>query len=137
MSQARDVMTTRLVTMTPSMSAADAIETLIDNRVSGAPVVDGDGRLVGIISEFKLLSVVLDLGAAHQPIGELMTTDVVTVEADTPLVDVAQAFISLRIRRLPVVTSDGELIGQVSRRDVLNHVVLQVREKQRMSVAFA
>ena len=122
MSQANQIMTKSLITISPDMSARDAIRTLLKNKISGVPVVDSDGQLVGIISEFKLLNVVLDEMTTHQPVSELMTTDVITVDEETPLCDVAQAFISLKIRRLPVL-KNGKLVGQISRRDVLRCVV--------------
>lgn len=122
MSQASQVMTKSLITISPDMSATETIRTLLKNKISGAPVVDSDGQLVGIISEFKLLNVVFDELTSNQPVSELMTTDVITVDENAPLCDVAQVFISLRIRRLPVL-KDGKLVGQISRRDVLRCIV--------------
>lgn len=122
MFQASHVMARSLIKLSPGTSVMEAIRTLLKNRISGAPVVDHTGKLVGIISEFKLLEVAFDAATASMPVGELMTKEVITVEEDTPLTDLSQAFISLRIRRLPVV-KDGKLVGQVSRRDVLRCVV--------------
>ena len=122
MFQASHVMTRSLTTLSPGTSAVDAIRTLLKHEISGAPVVDSTGHLVGIISEYKLLCVVIDEATAQTPVGELMTRDVVTIEENTSLCDVAQVLLSLRIRRLPVL-KDGKLVGQVSRRDVLRCVV--------------
>ncbi len=122
MFQASHVMTRSLITLSPDMSAVDAIRTLLQHQISGAPVVDSTDHVVGIISEYKLLCVVIDEATAQTPVGELMTKDVITIEEETPLCDVAQALLSLKIRRLPVL-KQGKLVGQVSRRDVLRCVV--------------
>ena len=122
MSQDSQVMTRSLITISPEASATEAIRTLLANNISGAPVVNSDGDLIGIISEFKLLNVVISERTASQLVSELMTTDVITVDEETPLCDVAHAFVSLRIRRLPVL-KDGRLVGQISRRDVLHCVI--------------
>lgn len=132
MFQASHVMTRSLITLSPGMSATEAVRTLLTNRISGAPVVDHDGQLIGIISEFKLLQVIFDDSTASTPVGELMTRDVITINEDTPLTDVSQAFISLRIRRLPVL-KDGILVGQVSRRDVLRCIVNEQGDDSIMS----
>ena len=128
MFEASHVMARQLITFSPETTAVEAIRLLLENKISGAPVVDNHDRLVGIISEFQLLSVIFDTQTALTPVGELMTKEVITIYEDTPLVDVAQAFISLRIRRLPVL-KDGKVVGQVSRRDVLRCVVAEHENK--------
>ncbi|MFQ5730477.1 MAG: CBS domain-containing protein [Planctomycetaceae bacterium] len=118
MKLAADVMAGSPITMSPATPVTEAINTLLHHRISGAPVVDDDGNLVGMISEIDLLNVIVDDGMAFMPVGELMSRQVVTVDDDTPLVDVAQAFLSLRLRRLPVLRG-GKMVGQISRRDLL------------------
>ena len=122
MFKASHVMTRSLITLSPDMSAADAIRTLLQHQISGAPVVDSTDQLVGIISEYKLLCVIIDEETAQTPVGELMTKDVITIKERTPLSDVAHTFMYLRIRRLPVL-NEGKLVGQVSRRDVLRCII--------------
>ncbi len=119
---AKDVMTKDLVTFGPYMTAQDAIEVLLKNKISGAPVVDSDGKLVGIVSEYQLLAVIYNEEFKNQPIKELMTKEVLTVEEETLLTEVANLFIVHRIRRLPVLR-DGELVGQISRRDIIRFAV--------------
>ncbi len=102
--------------------AQDAIEELLKHKISGAPVVDSDGKLVGIVSEYQLLAVIYDEEFKNQPIKELMTKEVLTVEEETLLTEIANLFIVHRIRRLPVLR-DGELVGQISRRDIIRFAV--------------
>ena len=122
MQKAKDVMTRDVITLSPHTTAMEAIRILLDNRISGAPVVDSSGRLAGVLSEYQLLAVVYDSNILHSPVSELMTKDVISVDEETTLVDLAQSLVSLRIRRIPVI-NDGKLVGIVSRRDLLRAVV--------------
>jgi len=123
MSHVQNIMTKNVITVSPETTVEAAVHCLLKHQISGAPVVESKGKLVGIISEYQLLSLIYRDDVTRQtPVGELMTTDVVTIDLSTPLVDVAQAFVSLRVRRLPVVDK-GRLVGLVSRRDVLRFAV--------------
>jgi CBS domain-containing protein len=118
---ARDVMTRKLVTLTPDMDVFEAIESLLANRISGAPVVDSDGRFLGVFSEKRSLGALLDGCYEGLPSHELRCfydPSPLTVEEDTELLTLAQIFQSTAYRRLPVLR-DGQLVGQVSRRDVM------------------
>ena len=120
---AREIMTTRLVTLQPKMTVAKAIKTLLHHAISGAPVVDENGALLGMLSEFDCLRAVANeqFHEDHDEDGlveNLMTRGGHTIGPETDLFQVAQTFVSLRVRRLPVVDGDS-LLGQVSRRDVL------------------
>jgi len=118
---ARDFMVTRLVTLRPEMDVIDAVQRLLKNRISGAPVVDADGMYVGVFSEKCSMHVLLDAAYEQLPSNEVrvfMDTDAQTIGPDTHLLSIAQAFLLTSYRRLPVI-EDGRLLGQVSRRDVL------------------
>jgi len=106
------------VTIGPTATLQDAIELVLQRRVSGLPVVDDHGALVGIITEFALLALAYDQGLQHETIEKHMTRDVLTVDAADTVNHVADLFIVQRIRRVPVIR-DGRLVGLVSRRDVL------------------
>jgi CBS domain-containing protein len=133
---ARELMTARLITMTPEMSAVEAAELLLRHSISGAPVVDGDGHLLGLVSEFDCLRAVasaeyeMDLHDGAETVAELMTRACHTITPDLDLYAVAHAFVNLGVRRLPVV-DEGQLIGQVSRRDALGAAVRIRRELQK------
>ncbi len=119
---AHDVVTKSLVTLMPDTTAEEAIEILLKHKISGAPVVDSDGKLVGIVSEYQLLAVIYDEEFKNQPIKELMTKEVLTVDEQTLLTEIANLFIVHRIRRLPVLR-EGELVGQISRRDIIRFAI--------------
>ena len=125
---ARDIMTRKLVTLGPDMIAPDAAEILLKNGISGAPVVDADGQLLGLLSEYDCLRAVaaadyeMDAHDVIETVRELMTTEVQTIPPDMGLFSIAHEFVQLRVRRFPVV-EDGHLLGQVSRRDALRAAV--------------
>lgn len=113
-----EIMTADVVTIRPDAPISDAIELLLARRVSGLPVVDSSGRLVGILTEFALLALAYDSNVADHTVADHMTHDVLTVDATDLVSKVADFCIVHRVRRLPVL-SDGRLVGLVSRRDVL------------------
>lgn len=121
---ARDYMTTDLVTFTPDMEVMSAIHMLISRRVSGGPVLDKDGHIVGVLSEKDCLKVALVAGMEGVPGGtvhEFMSLKIETVDAGTSLMDIASRFIDAPFKRFPVVDK-GRLVGQISRSDVLRAI---------------
>jgi CBS domain-containing protein len=116
-----DYMSQKLVTFHPQTNVIEALTTILDHHISGAPVVDDDGRLVGILSEVDLMSVVIQDSYYDEGMGivaDYMRTQVDVVDADTEIYSLAQRFLREHRRRYPVVR-DGKLVGQISRRDVL------------------
>lgn len=117
----KDYMAKDLITFSPEMDVMDAIDTMVKRRISGAPVVDGHGNIVGILSEKDCMQVALNASYYEERGGKVMTymkKDVQAVEADMSIVELAQMFIKSPMRRYPVV-QDNRLVGQISRRDVL------------------
>ena len=116
-----DYMTRRLITISPEMSVNEAIRVFLENKISGAPVVDESGRLVGVFSESDCLKG--DLAASYHgteigPVKEYMSVDLQTVTGETSILDVAEVFLADHRRRLPVLEG-SRLVGQISRRDLL------------------
>lgn len=124
---AREVMTRALVTLRPETPIFEAIRALLDNDISGAPVIDRDGKLVGLFSEFDALRLIA-AGELYEhghyataTVSDLMTDMIHTIAPGLDLYGIAHAFVVHRVRRLPVV-EHGRLVGQVSRRDVLRAI---------------
>jgi len=114
-------MVANLVTFTPDMDVLDAIHLLIEKGISGAPVVDRLGNIVGILSERDCIQVALNAGYYAErggKVSEFMSRDVKTVDINTSLVDVAKMFVSVPFKRYPVM-QENELVGQISRSDIL------------------
>jgi CBS domain-containing protein len=117
----KDYMTRSIITFRPDTDVLDAVHELVTNRIAGAPVVDEEGNLVGMLSELDCMKVALQAGYHGHwggPVSEFMTTDTQTVDAEMSIVDLAQHFVDTRFRRFPVVVGN-RLVGQISRRDVL------------------
>lgn len=118
-----DHMSTNLVTFKPEDSIDQVLEVLTKRKISGGPVVDESGALVGIISEWDCLAEIIRgkyTNTVRFPakVKDHMSTEVVTMSPDLSLFDAAQKFLEHKIRRFPVL-KDGHLIGQISLSDVV------------------
>ena len=120
-----DYMTRQLITFYADTPLFQAIKVFSEHPVSGAPVVDEAGYLVGVMSEVDCLRGILNKTYHKEEVGgtvgEFMTTKVDTVDGNTDIIAVAEQFIQRDRRRIPVV-EEGKLIGQVSRKDILRAV---------------
>lgn len=117
---ARDIMTSKVCTIRPEASAKEIAQLLYRERISGAPVVDADGKIIGIITEADIISKVDREGLS---VGDIMSHEVIAVEEETPVNEIAALLTERKIKRVPVV-SDGKLVGIVSRADIV-HAVAQ------------
>ena len=120
----RDYMTRHLVTFRSDTDLFTAINRLLEHRISGAPVVNSQGHLIGLLSEGDCLRGILS-GAYYEAIGgtvsTYMTTEVETVTPEADIIELSERFLRGRRRRLPVI-EHGRLVGQISRCDVLRAV---------------
>jgi CBS domain-containing protein len=139
----RDIMTTRVISVAPEADVREVARILLSNRISGAPVVDGAGRVLGMLTEGDLMRRA-DIGAGggdEEPRGlppaeragrfvkshglhaaDVMTQPVLSVSEDTALDEVATLFEANHIKRVPVLR-DGRLVGIVSRANLLHGLV--------------
>jgi len=120
-----DYMTKHLVTVTEETSVLEAIQKLLTHKITSAPVLNQQGRLVGMFSEKDGMKVVLENTynqSMKGKVSEYMATDIVTVNADASIVDLASKFEASSVRSYPVY-EDNQLVGLVSRTDVLRALV--------------
>ena len=120
----KNYMTTDLITLKDEMDVYFAIGLLLKNNISGAPVIDKNNNLSGILSEKDCLRVFANGSFYNMPGGEVsrfMTKVVATVEPNTDLFSVADIFLKHNYRRMPVIKGK-KLVGQISRRDVLRAI---------------
>lgn len=131
----RDVMTKAVISVPTTASFKQILEALTSHRISAVPVVDADGRVLGVVSESDLLAKVATAGArgtagrmlhggkwqkaGAETAGELMSEPAVTVDADSSVIEAARISARERVRRLPVIDSSGRLVGIVARGDLL------------------
>ncbi|HSL26998.1 MAG TPA: CBS domain-containing protein, partial [Acidimicrobiia bacterium] len=115
----------------------EAARQMLNRGISGLPVVDSDGRLVGIITEAdfvarqlaqtearpRLLAALLRRPEPPQDtetVGEAMTESPITISADASITEAARLMVSEKVKRLPVVDLNGDLIGVISRADIMS-----------------
>ena len=147
--QSKDVMTSPVVTVGPDASVTDVAKLLLERHISAAPVVDGSGNLLGVVSEGDLMRRP-EAGTERRPswwltlisepqdeareylkshglhARDVMTRHVLTVEEDASLQDIASLLEKHRIKRVPVVRA-GQVVGIVSRANLLQALVAQSR----------
>jgi len=136
-STVKDVMSTHVIAVRQGASYKEMAAMLHEQRVSAFPVLDDDNKVIGVVSEADLLTKeALDGGtsgalegmlrrrehirASAVTAAELMTKPPVTIGPDAPVTQAARLMYSRRVKRLPVISDDGTLIGIVSRADVLS-----------------
>jgi len=147
--QVRDIMTSTVITLTPDMGIVEAAKILMDNNINGAPVLDEQGALVGILCRDDLISqqkklplpsyfIVLDgiiplISPKHleKEIDKITATNVehamtvkpVTVNPDTDIDVVASLMVDKKIHTIPVVDANGNLVGIVGKEDILRTLI--------------
>ena len=109
-----EIMTRSVLTAKPDALVVDIVRLMARNKITGLPVVDATNRLIGVVSESDII------GKAGDTVEDIMTNGSWTVNEDTTLGDAAEVMLRRRIRRLPVVTGDNELIGLLSRSDLIS-----------------
>lgn len=112
-----------IITFKPDQPIQDVIATIVSKKISGAPVLDDQQRLVGMISEKDCLRLIVDQAYHNMPaetrkVSDYMTAKVQSLSLKTNIVEAAMEFLNSPIRRFPIV-ENGMLIGQVSRRHIL------------------
>lgn len=145
---AKDIMTKKVITVSKDDSIEKLSEILLENKISGAPVIDS-GRVIGIVTEadiivqdtelhfpryFKLLDGIIYLESLNRfrdnlkkhlatKVEDIMTKKVKTVLADTTVSEIAEIMLDSKINRLPVVDDKGYLVGIVTRADIVKSMI--------------
>lgn len=143
--KARDVMVSPVITVSESCTVRDLAKLLFDNRISGVPVVGSDGKVVGMVSEADLMhrseigterpsswwlalisgerTLAAEYVQSHAlKVKDVMARDVQSAHPDTPLVEIAEIFEEKHIKRVPIVNDMGELVGIVSRANIVQAI---------------
>jgi len=140
--QVKDVMTTQVVSVRPRTPLKDVARTMVARRVSGMPVVDDDGSLLGVVSEGdilvkergrpgtgSLLDHLLEVNGHEagkheaRDAADAMTSPPVTIRPDRPVAEAASLMLDRCVNRLPVIDKHGKLVGIVTRADLVRAFV--------------
>ena len=146
---AKDIMTKKVITINKDASIEKLSELLLENKISGVPVIDEKEKVVGIVTEadiivqdtelhfpryFKLLDGIIYLESINKfrdnlkkhlaiKVEDIMTKKVKTIVADTPVSEIAEIMLDDRINRLPVIDDDNNLVGIVTRADIVKSMI--------------
>jgi len=142
---ARDVMVSPVITAGVDATVRDVAKTILENRISAVPIVDGKGKLAGIVTESDLMhrveagterrrswwlealqgnqTLAADYVKSHtMKVADIMTREVITASPETPLHEIAALLERRQIKRVPILSNNGELAGIVSRANLLQAV---------------
>ena len=145
----KDIMVKKVITIQKDASVEELSELLVKNRISGVPVIDSDGKLVGIATEgdliikdsdlhfpryFKLLDSIIYLESLNKfkkslkkflgtKVEDVMTAEIKTVKEEAPVGEAANMMIKYNINRVPVLDSKDELVGIVTRADIVGSMI--------------
>jgi len=127
--QAKSIMTKRMITIWASASIYDAMHLMIENKISGLPVVDEDMHLLGIVTEKDIMELLfLDQKGQDKTVADCMTQTVLSFRPEDSVVNICSCFIRNPIRRVPII-ENGKLVGVVARRDILS-IMFASREEE-------
>jgi CBS domain-containing protein len=115
---ASEIMTRKVSTIHPEASVQEVAHLLSRERISGAPVVNADGMIIGVVTEADIIAKVDREGLR---VADIMSQHVIAVHEDTPVHEIAILLTERKIKRVPVVR-DGKLVGIISRSDIVNAV---------------
>lgn len=148
---AKDIMVKKVITISKDASVGELSELLVNNKISGVPVVDSSGKILGIVTEadiiikdadlhfpryFKLLDGIIYLESFRKfknnlkkylgsRVEDIMTDRVKTVEENTPVSDIASMMINNNVNRIPVVDKDKKVVGIITRRDIVKSMIMK------------
>jgi CBS domain-containing protein len=116
----KHMMLTNVITADPNMSAKEAIKTLYEKHIGCVVSTDKDKKCLGIFTERDAIRLMAKDVLLDQPLDNVMTKNVVTIQEDASLTEVRKVICAHRIRHMPVVNQEGALVGLLSVRDVLD-----------------
>jgi len=112
---ARDIMTRDVITVMPSMTIKQLANALIKNQVSGAPVNNNKGKIIGIVSEADIVA------KKGKDVKSIMSKKIVSIDEETSVEQIAHLMTTHHVKRVPVMRGD-QLVGIVSRADIVSAI---------------
>lgn len=120
-------MATDLITFSPETPIIEVIDVLVENSITGAPVLNEVGEVIGLIDDKDCLRVLVDSAYHNHPVSlnkvkDYMSNVMKTIRHDADIVEVANLFLTTPYKRFVVINNEGKLVGQISRRDILRAI---------------
>ncbi len=115
---ARDIMTRKIYTISPEASVQEVAQLLSRERISGAPVVDKDGKLLGIVTQ---ANIIWNVDRDGLRVADIMNPEIIAVDEKTPVGEIAMLMSKHNIKRVPVMCN-GKMVGIISRADLVQAV---------------
>ena len=115
---ARDIMTRKVYTIFPEASVQEVAQLLSRKSISGAPVIDKDGKIIGIVTEADIIGKV---NREDLRVADIMSPEIIVVDEETPVGEIAMLLTERKIKRVPVM-QNGKLVGIVCRADIVQAV---------------
>ena len=131
MVKAKDVMSATVTTVHEYANVMEVIKLLVEHNVTGLPVVDDSGRLLGMVTEKDILMLLLyDPNVKGKTVTDLMTTEIIHFDEDENLMKIFESLVQRNFRRVPIL-SEGRLVGIVSRRDIIKFLSAKARKTEK------
>jgi len=118
---AKAIMNAHVITVPEDEDIYEAIRIMVLNNITGLPALHEDGSLAGIVTAKNALRLLCDTEETPGPVGDYMTTDVISFSPADSLSDIAACFMAHGFRRVPIL-DEGRLVGIVSTKDIIRHI---------------
>lgn len=126
MHEIEEIMSTEVVSVTPDTPISRVIELLVENDITGIPVVDSDEQLVGVVTEKDVMGVLSGPEETWGHVSDSMTDAVVSFDQNDDVIAVCECLVNNHFRRVPI-RNEGHLVGIISRRDLIKYIIEPIR----------
>jgi len=128
MFKAEDIMCKKVISVRADTNIYEAMNIMLENKISGLPVVDGCTQLMGIISEKDILRILVEGEvSADKKVADYMKHDVISFHPQDSIVDICEFLMKNPYRRVPIIDR-GRIVGIIARRDII-HLILKLKSK--------
>ena len=118
----KDIMKTKVITVKRDTPIYEAVAAMVENNITGLPVVNDDSTLVGILSEKDVLTLLYNIEDINASVEDFMTADPISFDAQDSIIDVTDCLTKNHFRRVPVLKK-GKLAGIISRKDIIEYIL--------------
>ncbi|MCX7716128.1 MAG: CBS domain-containing protein [Endomicrobia bacterium] len=123
MLKAKDLMTKDVITVKEETSVLELAKILYENKISGVPVVDENRKVVGVVTERDILSIIFSGNVQYTKVADIMTKKVIKFSPETDIDKIALAISEHNIRRVVIVDENDKVVGIISRRDIIKMIL--------------